>query len=183
MDIEHNEQVLAATLQTGRKINLVTKAPVALNLLAAFKGSIQSFNFELNDSVPLDYVRTVKKLLPNLTFFSRTPDLTELANLRFKFFDVVNIQHLPNKTRADFERESAEYQNRPLEDVKKDLDSLLKSGNLRFKANKFVLSNGKMFLSLAHANADIPMEGDKRDGVVLDDPEWMRDINHYLVYA
>ena len=183
MDIEHNEQVLAATLQTGRKVNLVLKAPINLNLLTAFRASIQSFNFEINEETPLDYVKSVKKTLQNLTFFSRTADLDELSRIRFKFFDIINVQHIPNKTREDFEKESAEYQNRPLEDVKKELDSLLKSGNLKFKANKFVLSKGKTYLSLAHAISDIPMEGDKRDGVVVGSTEWFRDINHYLVYA
>jgi len=182
MDLNHDENVLLATLQTGRKINLLTKAPINLQLLAAFKGSIQSFNFEINEETPLDYVKSVKKTLQNLTFFSRTADLDELSRIRFKFFDIINVQHIPNKTRFDFEKESAEYQNRPLEDVKNELDSLLKSGNLKFKANKFVLSKGKTYLSLAHAISDIPMEGDKRDGVVIDSAEWFRDINHYLVY-
>lgn len=181
MDIEHNEQILAAVLQTGRKVNLVLKSPINLNLLAAFKGSIQSFNFEVSEDTPLDYIKGVKKILQNLTFFSRTLDTEELSRIRFKFFDVVSIQHIVNKTRADFERESAEYQNRPPDDVKNELDSLLKDGKLRFKANKFVLSKGKTYLSLAHASADIPMEGDKREGTVLDDTEFFRDINHWMI--
>ena len=183
MDLNHDENVLAATLQTGRKVNLLTKAPINLQLLAAFKGSIQSFNFEINEETPLDYIKSVKKTLQNLTFFSRTADLDELSRIRFKFFDIINVQHILNKTRADFEKESAEYQNIPLDDAKKGLDSLLKDSRLRFHTNKFVLSQGKTYLSLAHAAADIPMEGDKRDGVVLDGPEFWRDINHFLVYA
>lgn len=182
MDLNHDENVLAATLQTGRKINLLTKAPINLGLLTAFKGSIQTYNHEIDESTPLDYVKSIKKTLQNLTFFSRTADLEELSRIRFKFFDIINVQHIPNKTRCDFEKESAEYQNRKPEDVKNELDSLLKDSRLRFRTNKFVLSKGKTYLSLAHAAADIPMEGDKRDGVVLDDSEWFRDINHYLVY-
>jgi hypothetical protein len=182
MDIEHNEQILAATLQTGRKVNLVLKAPINLQLITAFRASIQSFNYEIDESTPLDYVKSIKKTLQNLTFFSRTADLDELSRIRFKFFDIINVQHIPNKTRADFERESSEYQNTSLDEAKKGLDSFLKDGRLRFRTNKFVLSQGKTYLSLAHSAADIPMEGDKRDGVVLDSAEWFRDINHYLVY-
>lgn len=182
MDIEHNEPILTGVLQTGRRVNLVLKAPINLQLLTAFRASIQSFNYEIDETTPLDYIKSIKKTLQNLTFFSRTADLDELSRIRFKFFDIINVQHIPNKTRADFEKESAEYQNRSLEDVKKDIDLSLKDGKLRFKTNKFVLSKGKTYLSLAHAAADIPMEGDKRDGVVLDSTEWFRDINHYLVY-
>ncbi len=183
MDIHHDDAILGATLQTGRRVNIVTKAPVSLEILAAFKGSIQSFNYEVSESTPLDYVLKLKKVLQCLTFFTRTKDEAELSRIRFKFFDIVNVQQLPNKTRADFEKESAEYQNRPLEDVKIELDQLIKSGMLKFKTNKFVLSKGKMFLSLAHAAADIPMEGNNQIGTVLDDGEFWRDLNHWLVYV
>lgn len=183
MDLHHDDQVLANTLQTGRKVNLVTKKPINLNVLAAFKQLILSYSHEIDEDTPLDYVRAVKKTLSNITFFTRDPDPTRLANLRFKFFDVINIQLIPNKTREDFEKESAAYQNRPADEVKKELDLALKDGRLRFKTNKFVLSNGKMYLSLAHSKSDLPMEGENRDGVVIDDPEMWRDVNHFLIYS
>jgi hypothetical protein len=183
LDIHHDENVLAATLNTGRKANIVCKAPIALPLLAHFKPSIQTLSFEVNEDTPLDYVLQLKKTLQGLTFFSRESDAKKLSDIRFKFFDVVNVQHLPHKTRADFERESAEYTNRPVEEVKIDIDNALKSGNLKFKTQKFVLNKGKIYLSLAHAAADIPMEGDKRCGTVIDSPEFWRDLNHFMLYA
>lgn len=183
MDIDHNEEILSHILQTGRHVNLVTKAPIALPLLAHFKPSIQTLNYEISEATPLDYVRQLKKTLQGLTFFSREPDAKKLSDIRFKFFDVVNVQHLPHKTRADFEREAAEYTNRPLEEVKIEIDTALKSGNLKFKTQKFVLNKGKIYLSLAHAAADIPMESDSRNGTVIDSPEFFRDLNHFMLYV
>lgn len=183
LDIHHDENVLAATLNTGRRVNIVTKTPIALPLLTHFKSSIQTLNFEVNEDTPLDYVRQLKKTLQGLTFFSREPDAKKLSDIRFKFFDVVNVQHLPHKTRADFEREAAEYTNRPLEEVKIEIDTALKSGNLKFKTQKFVLNKGKIYLSLAHAAADTPMEADNRNGTVIDSPEFWRDLNHFLIYV
>ena len=175
--------MLAATLNTGRKVNLVTKAPIDLRLLAHFKAQIQTLSFEVSEDTPLDYVYALKKTLQGLTFFSRTADLDQLSRIRFKFFDVVNVQHLPHKARADLEREAAEYTNRPVEDVKNEIDNALKSGNLKFKTQKFVLNKGKIYLSLAHAAADVPMEGDNRNGVVIDSPEFFRDLNHFMIYV
>ncbi len=178
MDLEHNEQVLTQVLQTGRKVNIVSKTPINLGLLNHFKAQIESLNVEVDETTPAAYITQVKKIVKQHTFFSRTSDDDVLARLRFTFFDVANIERVTYKTRADFETSIREYLNLP----DASLDSYLKLGTLKFKAQKYVLSRGKIYLSMAHEKADLPRESPDGDRV-LDADEWYRDQTHFLVYT
>lgn len=177
MDLEHNESILMQTLHTGRKVNIVTKAPINLQLLAHFKDSIITYNHEVDEKTPLDYIRSVKKLIKQPTFFSRVKDEAKLAQIRFIFFDVSYIEQVVDKTRDDVEKMIREYTNQP--DFQ--LDSALKSGKMRFRSQKYVLSKAKMFLSLAHANADVALDTPNGNEIIMTD-DWVKDINHFLVY-
>jgi hypothetical protein len=183
MDLEHNESILAQVFQTGRKLNILTKSPIALNILTAFKASILSMSYEIDETTPLDYVAALKKLIPATTFFTRSTDASFISSLRFKFFDIITIQQASDKTRADFEKACKEYTN----NASFSLDAALNSGKLEIKSNKFVLSQGKIYLSHAHAKADLPVGaagGNKfLDDKFLDDELIYCDMNHYLVYA
>ncbi len=74
MDIEFNEQNLLAILQTGRKVTIVTKQPVNLQLLAAFRQNILSYNHEIDETCPREYPAQVKAIVQNSVFFSRGKD-------------------------------------------------------------------------------------------------------------
>lgn len=178
MDLEHNENILAQVFQTGRKLNILTREPINLNLLAAVKANILSCNYEISDSTPVDYVIALKKLIPATTFFTRLTDPTALSALRFKFFDIVNIQQATDKTRNDFEKACREYTN----DASFSLDAALKSGNMEFRSNKYVLSNGKIYLSHSHQKADIPV-GAVGGNRVIDEDVWFHDMNHFATYT
>lgn len=176
-DLAPNENVLAQVLSTGRKVNVIAKTPINPNLLAQFRGSFASFNHEVDINTPVDYVITLKKVVPGAAFFTRETDAARIADIRFKFFDIVTIQQHVDKTKADFEGAAREYLNDPTF----SLDNTLQSGDTRFKSNKLVLSNGKVYSSLAHEARDIAVGADGHDRLI-DDPAWWRDMNHYLVY-
>lgn len=176
-DLCANESALVQTLQTGRKINLLTKTAMNLQMLAAFKGSILTYGHEVNESTSPDYVAAIRKIFPAATFFTRTTDHNKLAALRFALFDVVQIQHVEEKTRADFEGACWEYTNDPAF----SLDYADKSRRLEFMSNKHVLSNGKVYLSHAHEKADIPL-GSEGANLARNEDVWTHDINHWLVY-
>lgn len=178
LDLEHNEEVLAQILQ-GRKVNLVTKKPVNLQLLAALKGNVLTYSHEVDKDCSPDYLKQVAKIIPKSTFFSRTKDEAELAALRFQFFDVARLEQVVDKTRADFETAVREYLN----DKSFSLDSEGKVTRLMFKAQKYVLSKGKIYLSLAHERADKPMDGSSTVAPVIDSPDLWRDFLHYLFYV
>ena len=179
MDLCHNEEILAQILQSGRKVNILTKAPISLNLLAALKGNILSYNHEIDESCPVDYLKQVTKILPRAVFFSRKDNQEELAALRFKFFEIIRIEQILYKTRADFEAASKEYSNDPAF----SLDSDGKLSKLRFKTNKFVLSKGKIYLSLAHERLDQPIVGNAVPEQVIDAPDFWCDQIHTLVFV
>lgn len=178
MDIEFNEQALAATLQTGRKLNIVTKQPINLQLLAAFRDNIMSFNFELLDTPP-EYVAQVKKVLRNCVFFTRSRDEAEIAAIRFKYLDVANVEQVMDRTRMDFLRGSEEYLNLPAN----GLDNSSQLDKMEFKTHKYVLSRSKIYLSLAHEKADQPTTGSINTGQVIDNDLFWSELNHLLVYT
>lgn len=178
MDLAFNEAVLVQALQTGRKINIVTKTPLNLQVLQAFKDSILSYNHELDESTPKEYVLAVKKLIRQHTFFSRTKNEEVLAKLRFAFFDVANIEQVTDRTKPDFEKAVREYTN----NSGFSLDSELKLGTMVFKSQKYVLSKGKIYLSMAHEKADKPVDSPEGNRV-MDDEDWYRDTNHFFVYT
>lgn len=178
MDLCHNEEILVQVLQSGRKINIITKSPINLNILAALKDGILAYNHEINLDCPIDYIKQVKKLLPNVKFFSRTKNEDELSALRFKFFDIVNVEQIINKSRADFEQSYKNYLN----DNSFSLDSDDKLSKLKFRTNKFVLSRSKIFLSIAHEKADVPVVDGQPIANIIDNEDFWGDQNHMWVY-
>jgi hypothetical protein len=179
MDLEHNEQILAQVLQSGRKVNIITKSPINLDLLRAFVPNILAYHHELSEDCPTQYLKEVVKMFPQRTFFTRETDTTKVANLRFKFFEVVQIQHLTDKTRKDTEATIQEYTDNP----SFSLDSIVNLETMKFKTNKFVLSRGKIYLSFAHERADKPIEGNVPAGNVIDSPEFWQDAHHFMIYG
>ncbi len=176
MDLEFNEANLLALLQTGRKVTIVTGKPINLQVLAAFRASILSYSHELGADCPPDYILNVKRLLTNVAFFSREPDAEKLSAIRFQYFDVCTVEQVPHSTRDDYLREASAYLNKPL-DKESHLDTL------SIKTNKYIMSNGKIFLSYAHVAADQSVTDlNVRTAQVIDLPAFWRDLSHYLVY-
>lgn len=177
MDLQHDENVLAHVLGNGRKVNIVTKAPINVNLLAHYRGQILSYNHEVDDQAPGDYIIQVKKLIKESIFFTRAKEEDVVARIRYALFNATNVEQVTDKTRADFEKTVQEYLNQS--DWK--LDSVIKSDKLKFKAQKYVLSRGKIYLSHAHEKADLSHESEQGSRVI-DTDEWYRDYNHFFVY-
>jgi len=183
MDLEFNEQILLAILQTGRKVTIVTKKEINIQLLTAFRQNILSYNHEIDISCPTTYPSQVKSLIPNSIFFSREKDSDVLSKLRFYFFDHVNIEQVNYSTRSDFVRESASYLNKSEEEITKLLDNSILSGILSFKTNKFILSNGSVYLSYSDlASGTSKPDFGCHDSKVTDSELFWRDLQHYYIY-
>lgn len=185
MDIEFNEPMLLAILQTGRKVTIVTKACVNLQLLAAFRQNILSYNHEIDETCPREFPAQVKSLIPNSVFFSRGKDPETLSRLRFHFFDHCSIEQVAYATRADYIRDSALYLNISEPDAQKRLDSALESGILTVQTNKVILSNGSIYRSYAHLSSSTPSDLNQSSAQglsVIDSEEFWRDANHFYIY-
>lgn len=176
-DLCVNEAALVQTLQTGRKVNILTKTPLNPQILAGFKPLIITYGHEVDETTPVEYVVGVRKLFPAATFFTRETDPAKIAALRFRFFDVVALQQSTDRTRADFEKAAREYLNDPAF----ALDFEGRARKLGFKTNKYILSNGKIYTSHAHEKADVPV-GAPGANEVRDEDVWYHDMNHWLVH-
>lgn len=184
MDYEHNEQTLQAILQTGRRIHLFARAPINLNLLAAFKAQILSYNHEIDADCPVDYVNVLARIIPARSFFSRTDDAAALADLRFRFFGICTIDQLAHRTKDLYVKEMASYQHVSEADARIELDKALLSGILRFRTNKYLLSRDRVYLSYAHQQADqaSPALG-ANEGTVIDTETFWHETNHQMIYT
>lgn len=177
MDIDFNEQNLISLLQTGRKVTIVTSKPINLNVLYSFKQNILSYNHEINEDCPVDYPKKVKTIIQNSVFFSREKSDGILSNLRFKYFDYCSIEQVTWPEKKDLLREIGLYLNKPV-------DKLPQIDTMYFKTNKFIVSNSKVYLSYAHVSRDISITDlNNRSAQIIDDELFMRDFNHYLIYA
>ncbi len=90
---------------------------------------------------------------------------------------MTTVEQVIDKTREDLEKAIRDYTNNPTY----SLDSQPKSGILRFRSQKYVLSKAKIFFSLAHERAGIPTDAPNGNEVILTD-DWIKDLNHFLVY-
>jgi hypothetical protein len=174
MDLHHDEQQLLNVLQSGRKVNIVTKEPINIQILDSFKNSIMTYNHEISENCPPQYIKRIKIIIPKSIFFSRLKLEDELSALRFKFFDICNIEQAIDRKKEDFLRESKEYINNTV-DIEYNFDKML------FRTNKYVLSNSKIYFSNAHAERDIVVGAQGSNSVIDNDVFW-KELNHHYIY-
>lgn len=184
MDYLFNEEVLVGLLGTGRKVNVVTKQPIKVEILHQFRQSIMSYSHEIGaeDTTPLDYIRTVKTLVPKSTFFTKERDETCLAAMRFRLFDVVSVEQVTDATKSDAVNAAFNYLNAKDESIRVDIEAQV--CHARVRSNKFVLSNGKLHLSHAHVKANQSIADLSQNvGDVIDDPDFWASQHHFYVYS
>jgi hypothetical protein len=199
LDYLHNEEILAAVLATGRRINIITKRPIVnANLLAAHRAQILSYNHELEardaDGAPctqpsIEYIGTIKTLIQQHAFYTKEQDAKALADLRFAYLDTCFIEQTKDLTQADYLAATLAYLNR--EDTPQNRLALsseasytgANSGTLMFRSNKLLLANGSVYLTAAHLKAGQPIQS-LADNVarVIDDSLQWRDLNHQTIW-
>lgn len=181
MDHEHNVDVLVQVLQTGRKVHIITKAPIDPGLLQQAKGSILTYSHDLVGEVPVGYADSIRALFPaNHAFYTRETDERKVADIRFRYFDHVTISVQRDLTRDDWVVAALGYLNRP-DTPENRLDLTSQLGQTRFKTNKYVLTGGKVGLSYAHVAAGQFIDSlANNTAAVIDDPALWRDSQHMI---
>ncbi len=185
MDILFNEEVLAGVFQTGRKVNVVTKRALNPQLLHQFRAQVLTYNHEIvvgEDQPPVGYTDTIRALFPaNHAFFTRETDERKLADLRLAYFGHVVINTQRDTTKEDYVTAALAYLNRP-NTPENRLDMGGQLGHCRIKSNRYLLSNGAVYLTHAHLAAARPINSMAANtGDVIDDPVLWRDLNHLLI--
>lgn len=183
MDYRFDEAVLENLLRTGRKVSIFTNREINLNLLAQYRPSILGYTHELDISCPLQYVASLKAILPQHLFHTREKDPAKVAALRFQFFDLCTIEQTSNTTRDDYLTAALGYLNWD-ESKRVDLETELRENRVLFKSNKYLMSKGQLYLSPAHLRLNQPISDFGQNvGTMIDASDCFRDVNHHLVYS
>ncbi len=166
MDYLHNEEMLFANLQ-HRKCAIVLDREIDLEKLKQVKPNAVQMRIEL-DKISADWIKAVKRLGIPIGFFTNERDAEKLAKLRLELHSVVLFDQIQPSTKEDFVKAAAGYLN-------KELDTPFKWDTLRFKTNKMLLSDNKVYLSKAHwqAGRPTPSVEQNSDFVIDNDTFWM----------
>lgn len=198
MDYLHNEDVLAAVLGSGRRINLIVQRQIQNTaLLQTHRAQILSINQELGardangerlPDLPIQYVAALKNLFPQHAFFTKETDVEVLSALRLRFLDVCLIEQTRDSSQADYITSALAYTHR--EDTPQNRLDLASEGSydrgdgagLWVRSNKAILCNGAAYPSLAHLHAKRPIQVLGEAVKVIDEPSFWRDLAHFTLY-
>ena len=173
-DVKSAEQILLSNLQI-RPCLIITDKELDLNLLKQAKPRIAGLRVEI-DKVTPEWVKQVKKLGIQTAFFCSEQDESKLAALRLAFYESCLFDHFQPPKKEDFVKGVSTYLNKPL-------DTLTIPDTLLFQTNKFLLSEGKVYLSKAHWKAGINTPTtEKNNGQVIDTEDFWSEVSHSYIY-
>lgn len=174
MDLHHDESIMASNIQF-KKCALCLNREINLTLLAQLKQNIVSVRVEV-DQISPEWIKGLKKLGIPTSFVAREQDPEKLAALRLKLYDACLFDTYAPNTKEDFFKEAKIFLN-------KDLDPNLNFGTLKFRTNRMLLSDNKVFLSNAHRLAEQRVPDTlHNEGSVIDVPEFWEDLGHYMIF-
>jgi len=152
----HFDQQCAHLWAQHYRVKFISDKPLDLNLLAANKKNVSQVTFLLEDKdcFSLEYIKSVKKTIPNMVLIG-TNDET-LSSVREKFFDWT-VERLPPPDRSKLEQFKG----------------------CKFLTNKSIFSKTQRFPSLSHWKKQKPF--DKED-FVDDTEEFAKDLEHFYIY-
>jgi glycosyl transferase family 9 (putative heptosyltransferase) len=177
MDLHFDEENLGKNLQL-RKCQIITNREIDINLLARLKPNIAAIRMEIDKLSP-DWIKKVKRLGVQCAVMAVEKDDAKVQQMRLDYYDVLQptgFDRFVPTTLDDWKADVAKYTQSPL-------DPAIKLDTLSFKTNKFILSNGKVYLSKAHWKAGIAAAStDANTGTVIDDPLLWEDAAHLYVF-
>lgn len=184
MDMLFSEENLVALLNTGRKVNLITKRAINLQLLTQAKALILSYVHEITpgvDEPTIGYTDTIRSLFPTThVFFTRATDPKVIADLRFTYLDHVVVTAHRDTTKEDWITGALVYLNRP-NTPENRLDIERQLPYCRGKTNRYVLNENRIYLSHAHVALKQPVDSLAcNTAPLIDDATTWRDAQHLL---
>jgi len=180
MDYHFSEENLSGALQT-RPVSIITDKPININLLTSFRKNVVGVTVEVRDGSVLEFVKNLKSAGIKYKLYNKTASQEEISSIRLTYFDIGNIERFSVKSYKNFVEESAEYQNTDYDLL---LD-ILSSDNrkLLYRSNKYLLSNGNIYLSKAAWIANQPVQGFEHNiQEVIPDPVFWEEIPHFYIF-
>ena len=131
LDYGGEENLAYANLQ-NRRCNLVTGKPLNVPVLSQLRANLGTVIYEITKDSDPQFVKELHRAGVPYFLFTHLSE-AELTPIKLEYVDFNLINQRPIKTRSD------------VPNIEKVID-----GKTRFKSNKFLLSSGKIYLSLAH---------------------------------
>lgn len=177
MDLCFNEDNLSKNLSLKKSL-IITNREIYINILTRFRSNIDSIRVEI-DKVSPEWLRKVKKLGFKWGVMAVEKDPEKIIKMRLDYYDALqptSFDLFVAPTLDDWKKEVEKYTQKPL-------DNTIKLDTLFFKSNKFLLSEGKIYLSKAHWMAKKPTKStDDNIGNVIDVPEFWEEASHFYIY-
>ncbi len=174
MDYHFDEKHLAQNLSL-RSCNIVTNKEIDINILTQFKSNISSLRLEI-DNISPEWIKKAQRVGVPLGIFAIESDPKKIVAMRLKYADACLFDLFVPPTKDEFLKQASEYRN-------KSLDTEIKFDKLRFKTNKFLLSDGKIYLSKAHWKAGIVAQStDHNSDTIIDNEDFWCDQAHFYFY-
>lgn len=177
MDVLFNEDNMLKNLRY-RKCSVITNKEINLELLKSVRPNVEGIRIEI-DKISTEWIKNAKKLGVKIAVVATEKDDEKVKQMRLHYYDATQPsgfdRFLP-PTLDDFKKEVVKYTQKPL-------DESIKLDKLLFRTNKFILSDGKVFLSKAHLKAGISTpSSDKNIGTVIDSPDFWEEQAHFYIY-
>ena len=174
MDYHFDVNVLAGNLRI-RKASIITDKEIDLNILAQLKPNITSIRVEI-DKISPEWIKNMKKLGIPAAFVCLEKDEKKVEKMRLDYYDATLFDRFVAPTVEDFREAVKAF-------TQEELDPAIKLDTLSFKVNKFLLSEGKVYLSEAHWRRGLNTPNTETNvGKVIDEPAFWTDKEHYFIF-
>jgi hypothetical protein len=137
-DYLYNEEFIFSQL-SQRKCNLVIEKPIKVNILKQLRRNLGLIAISVDSADIFDFIKEVKASGLQYALYSEKTE-SELNNLKLKYLDFNPIVPKAKSKKGE------------MPNLERVTEKTL------FKARRLILSNGKMYLSLAHWKDDEPIE-------------------------
>jgi hypothetical protein len=177
-DNSDSTNILYNVLQ-NRPLNILTDKELNIDILKQLKTNVSIINFEIKEDSNIEYVKSLKQSGLKVRFLSKEKDAEKLSNLRLKYFDITLIEQFFEKTKENFIEECGKYLNSPLDKN----TTIFQDGMSWVRTNKFILSQGKIFLSKAAFKLNISTPSFQQNIMsVIDNEDFWVEMDSYYIF-
>ena len=163
MDLEFNEQILAAQLSKG-KCSIITDKPIDLNILKQLKHNIVELVYLVDENHRPEFIKTVFNLGFKIVLMSELPS-KKLEPIKIDYMDFGIIQEVPY----------------PEEEELKELKSY-DFDKIYYKSKRILISNAKSYKGEAAWRSDIPCDPNSNKPIkAIDSTEFWDAVEEFYI--
>jgi hypothetical protein len=156
MDIQFNENFLAAQLAQSKCL-IITNKTISENLIKTYKGNITQVVYKIEKENDPLFANLLKNENISFTLISEL-DQQDINNIKIHYMDLGLIFKLNYKTKENYDYKNIKY----------------------YKSNRFILSNGKLYMSEAAVEKDLPIKDfDKNIQEIIDTDTFWKHADNY----